>query len=66
MFPPGLAKLSTSPEQLGRPVVTTIGNVFVACLNRLGANVGCNNYDVDLEVNQFIASPGSRSSFPSA
>ena len=30
-FPPGLAKLSASPEVIGSPVVTTIGRVFVAC-----------------------------------
>ena len=63
IFPPGRARLATSPSRTGSPIaVTTIGIVVVACC---AARCGRSATMRSTRPTSSVARPGSRSIFPS-
>ena len=67
IFPPGRARLATSPSRTGSPIaVTTIGIVVVACCAARPAGVASATMRSTLRPTSSVARPGSRSIFPSA
>ncbi len=67
MFPPGRARLTTTPDPTGSPSkLITIGTLVVACL---AARVGVGPYETRTSIwrlTSSAASAGRRSGFPSA